>query len=74
MNLPKTHFKDLSVSAYEKKEWESYTLGLEMCASQAVHMLVEVVHLESIELIRNCLDVCLLVWLLDFDTWSIPMK
>lgn len=37
-----------------------------------MHMLVEVVHLESIELIGDGLNVRLLVWLLDFDTGSIP--
>lgn len=43
-----------------------------MCASQAVHVLVEVHHLKSIELVRNLLDLLLLARLDDLHTLSIP--
>lgn len=43
-----------------------------MSASQTVHMLVEVHHLEAIELVRNLLDLLLLAGLDDLYTLSIP--
>lgn len=51
----------------------SYPLCLQMCASQAVHVLIEVHHLEAVELIRNLFDLLLLARLYDFDTFSIPL-
>ena len=48
-------------------------LRLQMGASKAVHVLIEVHHLEAIELIRDLLDLLGLARLLDFDALSIPI-
>jgi len=37
-----------------------------------VHVLVEVHHLKAIELLGHGLDLILLAWLLELDTFSIP--
>lgn len=50
----------------------TYALGLEMCPSQAVMVLVEVHHLEAVELIRHGLDLLLLVLWNNFDAFRIP--
>lgn len=39
-----------------------------------MHVFVEVVHLESIELVGDSLDVGLFIWLFDLYAWSIPGK
>lgn len=44
-----------------------------MGASETVHMLVEVHHLESVELIGHCLDLLLLALLDILDALSIPV-
>ncbi len=45
-----------------------------MRAPKAVHMLIEVHHLKTVELIRNVLDPLLLAWLLDLDSFGVPSK
>jgi hypothetical protein len=49
--------------------WETYALCLQVRASQTMHVLVEVHHLESIELIADFLDLLLLAWLDGFNTF-----
>lgn len=44
-----------------------------MRASQTVHVLIKVHHLEAIELVRDLLDLFLLSRLNDFDTLCIPV-
>jgi hypothetical protein len=44
-----------------------------MCAPQAVHVLVEIHHLEPIELRRHLLDLLCLARLYNLDTLSIPL-
>jgi hypothetical protein len=51
---------------------KTYALCFEMRASEAVHVLVEVHHLETVELIGHCLDLLFLAWLNHFDTRRIP--
>lgn len=60
----------LELSSVER----TYTLGLQVSPSQAVHVLVEVHHLEAVELVRNLLYLLLLARLLDFDALGIPMR
>lgn len=43
-----------------------------MGASETVHVLVEVHHLEAIELIGNSLDLVPLAWLDSLNTFCIP--
>ncbi len=43
-----------------------------MRASKAMHVFVEIVHLESIELVGDSLDVGFFVWLFDLHARSIP--
>lgn len=50
----------------------SYTLCLQMSTSETVHVLIEVHHLEAVELSRNLLDLFLLARLLEFDAFGIP--
>jgi hypothetical protein len=52
--------------------WETYALCLQVRASQTMHVLVEVHHLESIELIADFLDLLLLAWLDGFNTFRVP--
>lgn len=54
------------------KEERPYSLSLEMGASQAVVVLIEVHHLESIELIRYLFDLLCLARLNLLDAWGIP--
>jgi len=43
-----------------------------MRAAQTVHVLVEIHHLKTIELVRHVLDLFLLAGLDGFDAWSVP--
>lgn len=43
-----------------------------MRPAQTMHMLVEIHHLEAIELVGDILDVLLLIRLLDLDTLGVP--
>lgn len=44
-----------------------------MCASQTVHVLVEVHHLEAVELVRDLFDLFLLARLDDLYAFSVPL-
>ena len=52
----------------------TYPLGLEMGASQAVMMLIEVHHLEPVELIGDFLDLFFLARLLNLDAFCVPFR
>ena len=56
----------------EEFEKKTYALGFQMCASQAVVVLVEVHHLESVELVRDLFDLLCLTRLDDFHTLCVP--
>lgn len=43
-----------------------------MCASQTVVVLIEVHHLEAVELIRHFLDLLFLSRLLNLDSFRVP--
>lgn len=43
-----------------------------MCPTETVHVLIEVHHLEAIELIGDRLNIRLLVGLLNLDTFGVP--
>lgn len=70
MNLPITHVGEISIC--HRSRWKTYPLSLEMCASQTMHVLVEIHHLESIELIRSFLYLLRLPIRYNFNTFSIP--
>jgi len=70
VNLPMTHFWILAFD--RSSEARTYALCLQMCAPQAVMVLIEVHHLEAIELVRHFLDLFLLARLNDLHAWSIP--
>ena len=74
MNLPMTHWIHVLAKICRECEEITYALALEMSASEAMHVLVEVVHLETFELFRNCFDVLFFILLLDLDSISIPME
>src|SRR4051794_33941499 len=44
-----------------------------MCTSKTVHVLVEIHHLKTIELVGNSLDLLLFSGLYLFYSWRIPM-
>lgn len=75
MNFPTTHC-ERSIRLNNPKPVASfsrtYSLRLQMRAPQTVHVLIEVHHLEAVELIRHFLNVFLLIRLLDLDTFGIP--
>lgn len=48
------------------------TLSLQVSASKAMHVLIEVHHLEAVELVRHGLYLFLLSRLSDFDARRIP--
>ena len=50
----------------------TYTLCLQVCASQAVVVLVEVHHLHALELLRDLPYLLLLAGLFDLNTLRIP--
>ena len=50
----------------------TYTLGLQVCATKTVMMLIEIHHLHSLELLRNLPYLLFLARLLDFDTLRVP--
>jgi hypothetical protein len=70
MNLPMTHYsrQQLRVALGDC----TYSLCLEMCAPQAVVVLVEIHHLKAIKLVRDLLNLFLLPWLSNFNTFGIP--
>lgn len=74
MNLPTTHCVILiSLRAQKMSVVRTYTVSLQVSAPETVMVFVEVHHLESVELIRDFFDLLLLVRLLDFDTFCIPV-
>ena len=66
-----THYQT-TISKWEEIVRRTYTLGLEVSPSQAVVMLIEVHHLEAIELCRNIFDLLLLLRLSLLDAFSVP--
>src|SRR5689334_12527429 len=72
MNLPITHC-NLLVEPIEHEAAPTYTLSLQVRASQTVHVFVEVHHLEAVELVCNFLNLFLFSRLNNLDTWSIPL-
>jgi len=53
---------------------KTYALSLEMCSAQAVVMLVEVHHLEPVELSRDLLDLLRFARLLDLNSFGVPIR
>lgn len=51
---------------------KTYTLSLQMCTAETVVVLVEIHHLEAVELVGNLLDLLGLSWLDDLYTFSVP--
>lgn len=49
------------------------TLCLEMRATKAMHVLIEVHHLKAVELVGDIFDALRLAWLFGFDAFSIPL-
>lgn len=62
----------VSTCGSKEDQIKTYALCLEVCASKAMHVFVEVVHLESVELVGDGLDVGLFIWLFDLYARSIP--
>ena len=62
----------LMYSSQVRSTEQAYSLRLQVSASQAVMMLVEVHHLEAVELGRHLCNLFLLARLFDFDTFCIP--
>lgn len=50
----------------------TYPLCLQVCPSEAMVVLIEIHHLEAVELVRHFLDFLFFPGLLDFDTFSVP--
>lgn len=70
MNFPTTHWN--SQQHTPVSEYWTYALCLQMGTSEAVHVLVEVHHLEAIELVGNRLDLISLARLDNLNTFCIP--
>lgn len=56
-----------------KIEGGMYALCLQVCAAETVVVLVEVHHLEAVELVRDLLDLLLLAWLDDLHAFGVPV-
>jgi hypothetical protein len=58
-----------------ENEWNgTYALGFQVCATEAVVVLVEVHHLEAVELVGDFLDLLCLTGLDDFYAGGVPVS